>query len=85
MKIAYYPGCTLKNRARELDRTARASAALFGIELEEIPAWQCCGGAYTSAKDEIATKISSVRALAAGRGRALRGRDGRGVSPRRGP
>jgi heterodisulfide reductase subunit B len=67
MKIAYYPGCTLKNRARDLDRYARETAALLGVELEEIPEWQCCGGAYTSARDEIATKLASVRALAAGR------------------
>ena len=67
MKIAYYPGCTLKNRARDLDRYARETAAALGCEFEEIAEWQCCGGAYTSAKDEIATKLASVRALAAGR------------------
>lgn len=39
----------------------------LGVELCEIPDWQCCGGAYTSAKDEIATKLSSVRALASAR------------------
>lgn len=63
MKIAYYPGCTLKNKAKDLDRYARESAAALGIELNEIENWQCCGGAYTSAKDEIATKLPSVRAL----------------------
>ena len=63
MKIAYYPGCTLKNKAKDLDRYARESAAALGIELSEIENWQCCGGAYTSAKDEIATKLPSVRAL----------------------
>lgn len=67
MKLAYYPGCTLRTKAKELDRYARQSAAVLGIELCEIPDWQCCGGAYTSAKDEIATKLSSVRALAASR------------------
>lgn len=67
MKIAYYPGCTLKNKARDLDRYARETAAVLGYELEEIEPWQCCGGAYTSAKDEIATKLAAVRALAAGR------------------
>ena len=66
-KIAYYPGCTLKNKARDLDRYARETAAALGYEFEEIEAWQCCGGAYTSAKDEIATKLASVRALANGR------------------
>lgn len=63
MKIAYYPGCTLKNKAKDLDRYARESAAYLGFELCEIEQWQCCGGAYTSAKDEIATKLPSVRAL----------------------
>ncbi len=67
MKIAYYPGCTLKNKAKELDRYAIESAAALGYELEEIENWQCCGGAYTSAKDEIATKLPAVRALANGR------------------
>lgn len=63
MKIAYYPGCTLKNKAKDLDRYARESAAILGYEFEEMENWQCCGGAYTSAKDEIATKLPSVRAL----------------------
>lgn len=63
MKIAYYPGCTLKNKAKDLDRYARESAEFLGFELCEIENWQCCGGAYTSAKDEIATKLPSVRAL----------------------
>ena len=67
MKIAYYPGCTLRTKAKELDRYAREAAAVLGVELEELAEWQCCGGAYTSAKDEIATKMSSVRALAGAR------------------
>lgn len=67
MKISYYPGCTLKNKARDLDRYARETAAVLGYEFEEIENWQCCGGAYTSAKDEIATKLPAVRALANGR------------------
>ena len=66
MKIAYYPGCTLKNKAKALDKYARESLAVLGYELCEIENWQCCGGAYTSAKDEIATKLPSVRALKAG-------------------
>ena len=31
--------------------------------MEEIENWQCCGGAFTTSTDEIATKLSSVRAL----------------------
>ena len=35
----------------------------LGFELEEIENWQCCGGVYPLGTDEIATKLSSVRAL----------------------
>ncbi|MDE7294574.1 MAG: CoB--CoM heterodisulfide reductase iron-sulfur subunit B family protein [Oscillospiraceae bacterium] len=64
MVYSYYPGCTLKNKAQDLDRYARLSAKALGFELEEIENWQCCGGVYPMARDEIATKLSSVRALA---------------------
>ena len=63
MKYSYYPGCTLKNKAKDLDRYAKASAEALGFELEEIENWQCCGGVYPLGSDEIATKLSSVRAL----------------------
>ncbi len=65
MKFSYFPGCTLKNKAKDLDMYARASAEALGAELEEIQEWQCCGGVFTTSKDEIATKLSSVRALKA--------------------
>ena len=63
MKIAYYPGCTLKIKAKELDLYARKSALALGVTMEEIENWQCCGAVYPIAKDEIATKLSAVRAL----------------------
>lgn len=67
MKVSYFPGCTLRTKAKELDLYARACARVLGVELCEIPDWQCCGGVFVSAKDEIATKLSSVRALIAAR------------------
>ena len=63
MKVSYFPGCTLKTRAKELDVYARACAEALGVTLEEIENWQCCGGVFSTAKDEIASKLSSVRAL----------------------
>ena len=63
MVYSYYPGCTLKNKARDLDRYARMSAEVLGFTLEEIEEWQCCGAVYPQASDEIATKLSAVRAL----------------------
>lgn len=61
--FTYYPGCTLRTKAKELDKYARLSAEALGITLEEPEQWQCCGGAYTTARDEIATKLSAVRTL----------------------
>ncbi|MBQ9129334.1 MAG: CoB--CoM heterodisulfide reductase iron-sulfur subunit B family protein [Clostridia bacterium] len=65
MKVSYFPGCTLKTKAKDLDLYARKSAEALGITLEEIENWQCCGGVFTTAKDEVATKLSSVRVLKA--------------------
>ena len=63
MNFTYYPGCTLKAKGKDLDIYARKCADALGITMDEIKDWQCCGGCYTTAKDEIATKLSSVRAL----------------------
>ena len=65
MKVSYFPGCTLKNKAKDLDRYARECAEILGVTLEEAENWQCCGGVFTTANDEIATKLSSVRVLRA--------------------
>ena len=65
MKVSYFPGCTLRTKAKELDVQARACARKLGVELCEIENWQCCGGVFVTARDEIATKLSSVRALKA--------------------
>lgn len=64
MDVRYFPGCTLKTTAKELDRLTRASAEALGIHLIEPENWQCCGGVFVTAVDEIATKLSAVRALA---------------------
>ena len=63
MKVSYFPGCTLKNKAKDLDLYAYRSAEALGVTLEEIENWQCCGGVFTTANNEVATKLSSVRAL----------------------
>lgn len=63
MVYSYYPGCTLKNKAKDLDLYARKCAEKLGFSLEEIENWQCCGGVYPLGSDEIASKLSSVRVL----------------------
>ena len=63
MKYSYFPGCTLKNKAVDLDHYARICAEALGFTLEQINEWQCRGGVYPLGTDEIATKLASVRAL----------------------
>ena len=67
MTYSYYPGCTLKTKGKDLDRYGRFAAEKLGVTLEEIADWQCCGGAYTMPRDEIASKLSAVRALVSAR------------------
>lgn len=63
MTYSYFPGCTLRNKAKDLDMYARKSAEALGFTLEELETWQCCGGVYPLGADEIASKLPSVRAL----------------------
>jgi heterodisulfide reductase subunit B len=41
--IGYYPGCSLKGTANDYELSARKCAELLGIDLKEIPDWNCCG------------------------------------------
>ena len=67
MTYSYFPGCTLKTKGAQLDQCGQNAAKALGFTLEELPEWQCCGAVYPMAKDEIATKLSSVRALVSAR------------------
>lgn len=69
MEFSYYPGCTLKSKGKDLEIYAIKAAEKLGVKLNEITDWQCCGGCYSTAKDEIATKLASVRALKAAKAR----------------
>lgn len=69
MTFSYFPGCTLKTKGAALDQWGRASAEALGFSLRELNEWQCCGAVYPMARDEIATRLSSVRALMAARDR----------------
>ena len=71
MIYSYYPGCTLKDRAKQLDICARKSAEALGITLQELPNWQCCGAVYPQVTDEIASRLSAVRALQSAEGGKL--------------
>jgi len=61
MKIPYFPGCTLKTTAKNLEIPALRSAALLGIELIELPRWNCCGVVSSLTSDNLMNHLGSVR------------------------
>lgn len=63
MRLAYYPGCTLKTKARNLDEPAIAAMEALGVQLEEIPRWNCCGAVHSLADDDLIHQVAPVRNL----------------------
>jgi heterodisulfide reductase subunit B len=63
MEYIYYPGCTLRTKAKKLDGFARKSLEFLGVSVSEPADWQCCGAVYPMAEDEVATRLSAVRLL----------------------
>lgn len=64
MKIPYYPGCTLHERALDFDVSARECARALGVELEELPIWTCCGAVFPLTTDSVMEILAGVRNLA---------------------
>ncbi len=60
----YYPGCTLYSKAKNLDRAARLVCQKLGVELQEMPSWNCCGAIYNTAADDLASQVGPLRNLA---------------------
>ncbi|MCK5127130.1 MAG: CoB--CoM heterodisulfide reductase iron-sulfur subunit B family protein [candidate division Zixibacteria bacterium] len=63
MKISYYPGCTLKTRAKNLETSALAAMDALGLEVEELTRWNCCGAVFSLADDDLIHIVAPVRDL----------------------
>ena len=63
MDLSYYPGCTLKTKAKGLEDSAVASMEALDIRLVEIERWNCCGTVYSLAEDDLAHHLAPVRNL----------------------
>jgi len=63
MKIAYYPGCTLKAHGKNFEESALCSLKELGIEVFEIPRWNCCGTVFSLAADDIIHHVAPLRNL----------------------
>jgi heterodisulfide reductase subunit B len=63
MKISYYPGCTLKLKAKNLELAGLASLQALGIDVEEMDRWNCCGAVYSLTDDDLIHHVGPVRNL----------------------
>ncbi|MFC1706166.1 CoB--CoM heterodisulfide reductase iron-sulfur subunit B family protein [Planctomycetota bacterium] len=64
MKVSYYPGCTLKTKAQNLEVAAVRAMEALGVELSELPRWNCCGAVFSLSDDDLIHQIAPVRILA---------------------
>jgi heterodisulfide reductase subunit B len=63
MRIPFFPGCTLKTSALNFEESTLAVARQLGIELAEIPRWNCCGTVFSLTSDDLIHHVGPVRIL----------------------
>jgi heterodisulfide reductase subunit B2 len=64
VKVSYYPGCALHGTALEYDESTKAMSALLGVELHELPDWNCCGASSAHVTDDTLAHNLVARNLA---------------------
>lgn len=63
MKLNYYPGCTMKNHAKNFEDSAIGALKKLDVEVVEIPRWNCCGTVYSFATDDLMHHVAPIRNL----------------------
>lgn len=63
MKLLYYPGCTLKTSAKNLESSAFAVAESLGHEMVEMENWNCCGVVTSLTDDDLMHHLAPLRNL----------------------
>jgi heterodisulfide reductase subunit B2 len=63
-RLTYYPGCSLKTSSKFYDASIKEVFSFYGIELEELDDWSCCGASAAHTKDETLAYALVARNLA---------------------
>jgi len=63
MKLLYYPGCTLKTSAKNLEKSAFAIMNALGHEMVEMDDWNCCGVVSSLSDDDLMRHLAPLRNL----------------------
>ena len=63
MRLLYYPGCTLKTSAKNLEQSAICIMDALGHEIVEMEDWTCCGVASSLTDDDLMHHLAPLRNL----------------------
>jgi len=63
MKLLYFPGCTLKTSAKNLEKSAFAIMERLGHDLKEMDDWVCCGVVSSLSDDDLMRHLAPLRSL----------------------
>ena len=64
MRIGYYPGCSLLGSSREFNESVKAVCEAIGLELVEVPDWNCCGASSAHVLDHELSVALPAKILA---------------------
>lgn len=64
LRFAYYPGCVTFGTGKEYHMSALEIAKALGIELVEIPDWNCCGASAADSFDKKLFFLLQARNIA---------------------
>ena len=64
MKYAYFPGCSASSTGISYTLSYNYVARCCGIELAEIPDWNCCGASAAHAESHLLSESLAARSLA---------------------
>lgn len=59
----YYPGCTLKTKASDYEKSAMAVMEALGKPLIEMEDWYCCGAVQSLTTDDLIHQIAPIRTM----------------------
>jgi heterodisulfide reductase subunit B len=59
----YYPGCSVKTNAKHYEESVLPVFEILGMELQELPDWNCCGATASMSVDDEKTAAINGRLL----------------------
>jgi heterodisulfide reductase subunit B len=63
MKVSYYPGCTLKNAAKNFEDSTLYALNCLDTEVRELENWYCCGTVFSLSSDDLIHHVGPIRNL----------------------